>query len=137
MRRASFVLLAVVLIGFAGCAASAQQKTIRAAFVGINATRDGWRAWEQAHYHALVKSATSHADGMAKLEAFEADQRRVWAGISIAYDALRLAVSEASQRNIDAALLAIERVVAIIRELEEPPPGAASQPASEPRKVTP
>jgi hypothetical protein len=100
-----------------GCSATTRQDTIKAALLTTDAARDGLRAYEQVHEHAIIQSATSLADGTAKLAAFRTQVDKVVAGLGAAYHALlaaSLANDDASLANAQAIAT---QVIAAVQSL--------------------
>lgn len=122
------VLVALTL----GCGASQRESTLRTSFVSINAVRDGFVSWDQAHQARLVQDATSLADGQAKLAAYRAARERVDAAFQIAYRAVAFAAvtEDAPLSQVLMALDALQAAVAALRE--HPPAPAAAEAAAAP-----
>jgi hypothetical protein len=88
VKVAVFALLVALVVG---CGASQREATLRTSFVTVNAAKDGFAAWDQAHQAALVDEATSLSDGQAKLAAYRASRERVDAAFEVAYRAVAFA----------------------------------------------
>ena len=70
---ALFLLAFLATLTIVGaCTPNKRIKTLQVALVSVNAIRDGFLAWDRQHQHDLVESATSRADGLAKLAAYQA-----------------------------------------------------------------
>jgi hypothetical protein len=83
---------AILYLVFAGCGASAREKTLRASFVAMNAARDGFFAYDKQHQRTLLEASPDRATFDNQLAAYRAKQADVVAKIAGAYEALAAAV---------------------------------------------
>jgi hypothetical protein len=125
----TFILLVALTLG---CGASQRESTLRTSFVSVNAVRDGFAAWDQAHQAGIVQSATSLADGQAKLAAYRAARERVDAAFQVAYRAVAFAAvtEDAPLSQVLTALAELQAAVVALREHQPAPSAAAPAPAA-------
>lgn len=131
MKVAVFALLVALVVG---CGASQREATLRTSFVTVNAAKDGFAAWDQAHQAALVDEATSLSDGQAKLAAYRASRERVDAAFEVAYRAVAFAAvtDGAPLSQVIAAVEALHAAIAALRERLAHMPSPVAAPATAP-----
>lgn len=74
------------------CGPSARDKAIHQTFVGLNAARDGFIAWDKTHQAEIVEKAATKDEGTASLAAYRAERATVIAAFELAYHTIATAV---------------------------------------------
>lgn len=112
-------LLVVIFLGLTvvACGQSARQKTLKASLVSLNASRDGFLAWDREHQQQIVYRAESLAEGRAALAAYHEKRRLVVLGFEIAYKGLATAALSPSETNVVAFLSNFKQLYEMLREL--------------------
>ena len=110
------ILFACLLLG-AGCNQDQRANTIRASIVAVDAARDGFVSWDRDHQMAIVDSATSRADGEAKLAAYRDQRQKVTDGFRLVYRALALAATQTDDPSLRAALDEAAKLLLVITTL--------------------
>ena len=112
------VLLACVgLVTVPGCGADQRQKTLRAAFIGTNAARDGFATWDASHQKAIVDKAATREDGERELAAYRASRVPIVETFEAVYRALALAATQTDDPSLRAALAASAELLEAIKKL--------------------
>lgn len=94
------MLVVLALAGTPGCAG--HQAELRASLIAIDAARDGFIAWDDAHQSAIVKASTSLEQGRADLDRYHQHREPVLRGFEIAYKALAIAALEPTAASLGA-----------------------------------
>ena len=107
--------LTAIVIALAACGASARQKTISTTLAVTNAAADAFVVYDQGHRAEIVTQATSHAEGVAKLNDWDTTTDKVQRDLTAAYKA----IATAATLNDDPSLLGMVQAATIVKtELE-------------------
>lgn len=104
--------LVIVMALLAGCASSTRESTIKTAFVTVQATDSAWHVYDSQHQDAIIASATSLADGKAKLAEYRRTQARVTGALTAALEAIKAAVTLNDDQSMAALKAALDDAVA-------------------------
>lgn len=106
-----------LLFAVAACGADARQKALRTSLQALNASREGFVAWDARAQAELVTQAPSLEAGHAALRAHR-DRRDPVVGLFVAaYSALALAALEPTGENLLRAAEDARRLYEAIRKL--------------------
>ncbi len=106
-----FLLFLLAMFACGGCGAS-REKTLNTTLTAVNAAREGFMAWDEAHQTAIVERATSLESGRAELVAYREKQAKVVHAIVTAYVTIGLAASgDGSLQALVSAMVNLKREV--------------------------
>ena len=117
MIRPARNLLLLVVLALAACGASARQKTIQGALVGVNAARDGFITWDSQHQLSIVEKATSREEAELALKDYRTRREVVKEAFEVAYRALAVAATQTDELSLHAALAASDKLVDAVKKL--------------------
>jgi hypothetical protein len=100
------LVLAVAGVFASGCTNNDRRDTIHATLVTVDAARDGFLAYDQAHQAEIVQTAIGADDARAKLAAYRADRDRATGPAGLLTTAYR-AIAAAATANDAASLTAM------------------------------
>lgn len=89
MRHKRSVLLCLLLV-VAACGMT-KDALVAKTFIGVNAARDAFTAWDGRHQTEIVDAAKTEAEGRAELTAYRAERARVQVAFVAAYSAIAVA----------------------------------------------
>lgn len=107
----------IALLALAACGPTAQQVVLKSALTGLNATRDGFVAWDAARQQQIVAGAADLADGTNKLRAYRQARERVVLAFEIGYKLVAVAALDLTETNLGAALHAAGEIYDSVRKL--------------------
>jgi len=119
MRRNRQLEIAVALfLAFVVCACGASQRkqTLEVTYRAATIAEAGFATWSAAHADDLQKSATSEAEGMAKLEAYRKQVTEVELAFVAAYRTLLTAMYFDNGDTLQAALTAWQALQDVIKK---------------------
>lgn len=106
----SIVAWAMILVAVLGCGASQREKTLKAAFITVNATRDGFTTFDKDHQQQIVDAAKSLEEGKAALAAYRVERDKMLAVFDDVYRALTAAVVTEDTGSLTAAQKVVDRL---------------------------
>jgi len=112
-----YVAWLVLAVGLTACALDSQQKAVRAGLISVDATRDGFLAWDKAHQQQLVDQAATAADSDKALTAYRANRAVLVQAFVAVYHALAVAAITPSQENFGTYLIELKDLYQAIRDL--------------------
>jgi hypothetical protein len=122
IRRGARALLAVgIIIGLVAC--HSYQSQLKASLTTLNAARDGFTTWDQAHQTQLVANAPSDAEGQSELASYRTRRAPVLAGFQLAYQALATAALSPSDVTVGTVVSTLSELEADLKALGVPLPG--------------
>jgi hypothetical protein len=127
LNRISFLVLSFVLTASA-CGPGAQQRTVKSTFVGLNAARDGFIAWDADYQKNIVGAAADFESGKLVLTDYRERREPVIRALAAAYRAVAAAALDTDDVTVAGALAAAIEVYQAI-ELLTGRPAQKSPPA--------
>ncbi|UCC72057.1 MAG: hypothetical protein JSV86_17065 [Gemmatimonadota bacterium] len=112
-RRLALVIF--VALAATSCGPTAKEKALKYSLTGLNAARDGFVVWDEAHQKKIVEDATSLEEGKAALAAYRFKRERVLQSFTVAYSALAVAALDPSAEMLIEALQAAREVYTLIK----------------------
>lgn len=115
--------IAIMMIAFApylllACGPSSRGKALRASLVGVDASRDGFLAYDQEAQAKIVADATSLEEGRAALDTYRAERQKVVAAFEVAYRMIALAlVDKADLPAVVEAAASLQDAIDSLRQL--------------------
>ncbi len=111
---AIFLVLVAMAMQLSACGPSARQQQLRLTLTGVSVASDAFVAFDQARQAQIVASASSVADGVAKLELYKTTVRnRVVDAFAAAFHALAAAsILESAPKSLATALAATAEAMA-------------------------
>lgn len=116
-----FALFLGCMLVTASCGPNKRNQTLHTTLLGVRAARNSFMVWNHQHEIDIAKQASSKADGLAKLEAYEAKSQLVLDGFVIVYDAIAAAGTQTDEASLSAALAAAGKIYAAIQDLQRSP----------------
>jgi hypothetical protein len=110
-----FSVLAAALS--AGCGASSRERTLRTTYSSLTVAQAAFTAWDLEHQRALVRAATSEADGLAALTKYKADREPVMTAFEVAYRTVAAAGALDDDPSLAGALKAWKQLAAALSAL--------------------
>lgn len=100
---------------WAGCGASARERTLNATLVTVNAARDGFIEHDRVTQLALVDAAPTREAAVAELAAYRKKREPVVEAFTAAYRALAIAaVLEDDPKSLSNLVLVAQQLAAIL-----------------------
>jgi len=130
MRNAAHQLIFVIALLSSGSGCGGRQHTLSASMLGVDAAGVAFTTWDTEHQDALVASATSIADGQAKLGEYRAARAKIEAAFAVAYRALAAAAldKDSPMKAALDAVKALDEAIASLRGPLEPSPAPTKPP---------
>lgn len=122
ITTASAAILFLLIVGFAqqGCAGHpTRQDTIKTMIVAMDATRDGFAAWDRTTQEQIATTALSRQEALDKLDKHDELVRKVAGAITVAYRALAVAASQDDESTLTVAKNAAAKVLLEIAAAQE------------------
>lgn len=102
--------LAILTMAWAGCGASARQKTLHATLIAVDAARDGFVEYDKQRQISIVESSESHAAAVERLAAYRTDRAPIVEAFAQVYKLLATAALLEEDRSLTAALAAAKQL---------------------------
>jgi len=114
------IAILALVIGF-GCGPSARQRALNVTLASLNATRDGFVAWDEQRQSTIVDEAQSLEQSREALKAYRTKRVPVVRALLAAYAALAVAAVDDKKEAWTTAVQALGEVTAAINGLKEAP----------------
>jgi hypothetical protein len=110
-------LIACALVATLGCAASTRETTLNTANLAINAAASGLLAYDKQHQDELAVQGTPE-QATAALAAYRAKRAKLNKALTVAVDALIVAVKLNDQPSLDGLSAAVVEVINDYQDLK-------------------
>jgi len=109
-----------VLLLLAACGASAREKALHTALVGLDAARSGFVAWDAQHQDAIVEAyrAKPYEEGRGALLAYRGRRDLVVQAFVVAYSAVAVAALDNTPAKLVEAARAVQAAYDLILKLK-------------------
>lgn len=128
-RLTALFNICLALVILTACGPSQRQRTLNLSFTAANAAKAGFEAWDAEHQTTLVTSATSLADGQAKLAHYRQARAVVVEAFALTYAALAAGAIDSKTPTLR-VLGALQQLVDAIATLQGRPGTSAPAPAT-------
>lgn len=119
--RSARAMTIVLLVGWLGCAASQRADTIQTAQLAVNAAGAGLLVYDRQHQEDLARAGTPD-EAAAALKAYRAKRATLDRALTVAVDAIFVAVRLNDQPSLDGLAKAIAEVIKDYTDLKGPTP---------------
>lgn len=129
--RWGFYATLALFLGIAISCAS-QQTALRVSLTSLNAARDGFIAWDDAHQGVLVTQAKTLEEGKASLASYIGKRETVIRAFDLAYKAIATAALDPSTANLGVFAADLADLVADAKALGAAWPPSTATPTTPP-----
>ncbi len=116
MRRA-IPVIGLLLAFSASCGPGARQKALGVSLASLDASRDGFVAWDEHKQQTIVADSTSLEQGKTALADYRTKRAAIIEGFTVAYSALALAALDSNGARLTEAISTAATVYKLIKDL--------------------
>lgn len=120
MRKSNLAI--ILLLVLVACGPSQREQTIKITLTRVNQARDAFIVLDQKIQAAIVDSAKTFEEGVARLEAYRQKRALAVQGFEIAYRMIAIAATSDDDKSLLTMLATMREIISAVETLSAYPP---------------